>query len=148
MPHEVDSLLLDPVAADPSGTVDGQLWYNSTTGGLRGQAGGVVGPIGGLLANQHRSLAQLIHFLDNGPDSNAYREALPAGAVFPTSVTWWDSSSKTTKLVEKLITWSGAFPTQVVWKVYSAGVLQETATDTYAYTGGNQLTPKVTRVFS
>lgn len=97
---------------------------------------------------QHRSLAQLIHYVDNGPDTGAYREALPVGAVFPTSIIWWETPAKLQKLVEKLITWSGAFPSQVVWKVYASGVLQETLTDTYDHSGGNTLTPKITRVLS
>jgi hypothetical protein len=103
---------------------------------------------GGITAEQHRSISQLIHYVEGGPDSSAYRETLPAGSAFPTSITWWDSSSKNTKFVEKLITWSGAYPSQIQWKVYSGGVVQDTLTDTYDYTGGNQFTPKVTRVRS
>jgi hypothetical protein len=96
----------------------------------------------------HRSVAQLIHYLENGPDSSAYRETTPAGNVFPTATIWWTNSDKTVKIAEKLTTWSGAFPTQIVWKVYSAGTLAETITDTYDYTSGNDLTPKITRVLS
>lgn len=97
---------------------------------------------GGITANEHKALRQLIHLADGvgGPfegfASGAYRETLPSGAVFPTSVTWWDSAAKNFKIVEKLITWTGSVPTTIVWKVYDAvGVLLATVTDTISYTG-------------
>jgi hypothetical protein len=99
-------------------------------------------------ATDHRSLAQLSHYLDEGPDASAYKEVLPAGSAFPTSVIWWTTSAKLIKVVEKTLSWSGAFPSIVTWKCYLAGVLQETITDTYDYTGGNLLTPKITRVLT
>jgi hypothetical protein len=103
---------------------------------------------GGISEESHRALKQLIHYLDSGPDSSAYKEATPTGSAFPTAIIWWTNSGKTVKIAEKLITWSGAFPTAIVWKVYDGASLVETITDTYDYTGGNTLTPKVTRVLS
>jgi len=56
---------------------------------------------GGLTESQHRTLRQLIHFIDEGPaggfTSGAYKEVL--GGVFPTSIIWWESSSKAKKIV-------------------------------------------------
>jgi hypothetical protein len=92
----------------------------------------------GLTADGHKVLRQLIHFIDEGPaegfDSGSYREV--TGTVFPTAIVWWESSSKLKKIVEKLITWTGAFPTTVVWKVYDvAGALVATVTDSITYSG-------------
>lgn len=106
---------------------------------------------GGLTAAQHRSLRQLIHFIDNGPAegfvSGAYRETV--GGVFPTSVIWYDDNTKVKKLVEKLITWDGAFPSTIVWKMYDtdgSSVLSETS-DSYDYTT-SIFEPKVTRTIT
>jgi hypothetical protein len=103
--------------------------------------------------HDHGSVRQLIHFIKNGPAegfaSLAYRETLPAGSPFPTSVIWWTTTGKTVKIVEKLITWSGAFPSQIQWEVYSAAnALLATVTDAYDYTGGNLFTPKITRTIA
>jgi len=95
----------------------------------------------GITENQHRALRQLIHFIDNGPAngfaSGAYRENLPANDPFVTSVTWYDDNTKTKKLVEKLITYSGAFVTQVQWKMYDTDgtTVLATVTDAITNTG-------------
>ena len=82
---------------------------------------------GGITEAQHRILRQLIHFIDEGPaegfSSGAYKEVLPSGGPFPTSIIWWESSSKLKKLIEKTITRSGGgativTPTPIVWKIY------------------------------
>lgn len=108
----------------------------------------------GISEATHKTLAQLIHFIDNGPaagfTSGAYREALPASSAFPTSIIWWTSSAKTQKIVEKLLSLgANKFPTTIIWKMYnSAGALVETVTDTYDYSGGCLLTPKITRTIA
>ena len=86
---------------------------------------------------------RLIYFIDHGPAedfaSGAYKEV--TGTLFPTNVTWWTSSAKTIKIVEKIITRSGGSatnltPTPIVWKAYdAAGVLTITATDDITYSG-------------
>lgn len=87
----------------------------------------LVAGTGGLTADAHKTLRQLIHFIDDGPAdgfaSGAYKETLPSGDPFPTSVIWWESSSKLKKIVEKTITRSGGgatnvTPTPIVWKMY------------------------------
>ena len=84
---------------------------------------------------------QLIHFIEEGPAggfaSGAYKETLPTGNPFPTSEIWWESSSKLKKIVELTTTWSGAFPSTEVWKVYDTdgSTVLQTVTDTYTYSG-------------
>jgi len=96
---------------------------------------------GGLSAEQHKTLRQLIHFIEEGPaegfTSGAYREQLPSGSIFPTSVTWWESSSKLKKIVERLITWTGVNPTTDQWKIYDTDgtTVLWIVTDTISYSG-------------
>lgn len=103
---------------------------------------------GALTAEQHKALRQLIHFIEYGPGdgfgSSAYNEVL--GGVFATSDIWWESDAKLKKISEKLITWSGAFPTQIVWKIYDTdgGTVLATATDVITYPG-SVFEPKTTR---
>ncbi len=99
--------------------------------GLPGRNGdpGPQGPRGlsGITDTEHEVLHQLIHFIDSGPAhgfaSNAYKETLPSGSFFPTSIIWWESSAKLKKLVEKIITRTGGgatliAPTPIEWKMY------------------------------
>ena len=101
---------------------------------------------GGLTESGHRTLRQLIHFIDNGPAegfaSGAYREILPAADPFPTTITWWESSSKLKRIVEKTITRSGGgatdvTPTPIVWDVYDTDGTTKLATvsDAITYSG-------------
>lgn len=93
----------------------------------------------GISEDQHKALRQLIHFIDNGPaesfTSGAYRET--TGTVFPTAIIWYDKSGAgKKKIVEKLITWTGAFPTTIAWKVYDVSeVLLATVSDVISYSG-------------
>ena len=103
----------------------------------------LVAGTGGLTAEQHKTLRQLIHFLDDGPAegfaSGAYREIV--GGVFPTSIIWWESASKLKKLVEKTITRTGsgtnAAPTPIVWQMYDTDgtTVLSTVTDAVTYSG-------------
>jgi len=93
----------------------------------------------GMSETQHKTLRQLIHFIDNGPAegfaSGAYRET--TGTVFPSAIVWYDKVGVgKKKIVSKEISWSGAFPTTITWKVYDASeALLATVTDTLAYSG-------------
>lgn len=99
----------------------------------------------GITEAQHRALRQLIHFIDDGPAegfaSGAFRESLPIGP-FPTSLIWWESSGKAKKIVELAITYTGAFPTTEVWKVYDVdgSTVLATVTDTIVYSGAFEST--------
>jgi hypothetical protein len=90
----------------------------------------------GVSVSSHRTLRQLIHFIDNGPAngfaSGAYREN--TGTVFPTAIVWYDDNTKVKKLVEKLITYTGAFATTIQWKMYDVDGSTVLATVTDAIT--------------
>lgn len=95
---------------------------------------------GGSLEPAHKTLRDLIHFIDEGPGdgfaSGAFKEVLPVGAPFPTSITWYLDVAKTKKLVEKFITYtSTAFPSIIQWNMYDFdGVtLIHTVTDNITY---------------
>lgn len=89
----------------------------------------------------HQALRQLIHFIDNGPAngfaSGAYRETTPSANPFPTAVIWYDDNTKVKKLVEKLITYTGANPTTIQWKMYDTDgtTVLATVTDAVSFTG-------------
>jgi hypothetical protein len=95
----------------------------------------------GITSTQHRTLRQLIHFIDEGPAegfaTNAYKETLTAGP-FPTSFIWWTSSAKTEKIVEETITYNSNKTINTdQWKMYDLDgtTLIATVTDTYTYSG-------------
>jgi len=94
---------------------------------------------GGLTAESHKVLRQLIHFIDDGPAdgfaSGAYREI--SGTIFPTTIIWYIDSGKTDKIVEKDITWTGINPTTIIWKIYDTdgSTVLLTVTDTVTYSG-------------
>jgi hypothetical protein len=80
---------------------------------------------GGISANAHKILRQLIHLADGvgGPwegfASGAFREVLPASDPFPTNITWYTDSGKSDKIVEKTITRnSNKTPSTIEWKAY------------------------------
>jgi len=108
---------------------DGTGVFNLRTGGS------------GLSAAQHKALKDLIHFIEDGPadgwTSGAYKETLPSVSVFPTSEIWWTTSGKTNKIVSLDTTWTGAVPTQEVWKVYDTdgSTVLVTLTDMISYSG-------------
>lgn len=115
----------------------------------------LAGGAGYLTTTAHRTVRQLIHFIEDGPaegfTTGAYCETLPVGAAFPTSCIWWTNSGKTAKIVEEDVTWNANNTINTdVWKMYDVdGVtLIATVTDTYDYTGGNFLTPKRTRTIA
>ena len=132
----------DPATIDESTVIDrdgDDLRFKDTNNPVPLTLSDLVAGTGGLTEAGHKILRQLIHFIDNGPAegfaSGAYRET--TGTSFPTAIVWYDKATAgKKKIVEKLITWTGAFPTTIVWKVYDASaVLLATVTDVIAYTG-------------
>ena len=132
---------LDLPEADADPASVGQIGYRSSAFRMR-DAIGVFNPRsgGGISEAQHETLRQLIHFIDNGPAggfaSLAYREI--TGTVFPTAIIWWTSAAKIAKIVEKLITYSGAFPITIQWKMYDTDgvtLLLPVITDAIVYSG-------------
>jgi hypothetical protein len=91
--------------------------------------------------SQHRTLRQLIHFIDEqGPAfgfaSGAFREILPAANPFPTSETWWESAAKLKKIVQETITYNANKTIATdKWEMFDTdGVtVIETVTDTMTY---------------
>lgn len=90
----------------------------------------------------HPALRQLIHFIDEGPaegfTSLAYRETLPSADPFPTSIIWWTSSAKTSKIVEETISYNANKTVNTdAWYMYATdGVtILKTVVDTYSYSG-------------
>lgn len=98
---------------------------------------------GGITPQQHETLRQLIHFIDQGPGdgfaSGAFKEILPTGSPFPTSITWYLDVGKTKKLVEKFITYlPNKSPSIIQWNMYDFdGVtIVHTVIDNFTYSNG------------
>lgn len=100
---------------------------------------------GGITDAQHKALRDLIHFIDEGPAdgfaSGSYKETTYNG-VFPTVIDWWEDVTKTQRIVDLTITYTGAFPTTEVWRMYDTdGVtVLVTLTDTITYNGALEAT--------
>lgn len=99
-----------------------QIGYDELDGYVQGliAAGGGGG---GITPQEHETLRQLIHFVDQGPGdgfaSGAFKETLPNNSPFPSSVTWYLDVAKTKKLVEKFIIYNAnKFPTTIHWNMY------------------------------
>lgn len=127
---------LEPTGSLPA--VNGSIRY-ITGVGFRFYEEGVALGLGGagLTAATHRTLLQLIHFIDEGPAEGFTTGATKTitGTVFPTSILW--KRADATKLVEQTITWTGPTPTTVVWKVYNTdgSTVLATVTDVISYSG-------------
>jgi len=124
------------VGFDPAGLVV------TTAKNLQDAVKDIANNASGISANAHKSLRQLIHFIDNGPAdgfaSGAYREILPVEDPFPTSVIWWESVAKTEKIVEKTYTYNdNKTVSQVQWKMYDTDgtTVLTTVTDSITYSG-------------
>lgn len=133
-----EEVILETQTEDPSS--EGAVRYVS--GSFRAKDGTGVFNLRsgtGLSEEQHKALRQLIHFVDEGPAesfaSGAYREV--TGTIFPSAIIWWESSAKLKKIVSQDITWSGAKPTQVVWKIYASdgSTVLATVSDAITYSG-------------
>lgn len=138
--ERVDDVYFENVTGDP--TEEGQV--RRTSGDLKIYLGGTVYSLisgSGLTADAHKVLRQLIHFLEEGPaegfTSGAYKETLPSASIFPTSVIWWESSSKLKKIVERTMTWTGVNLTTDQWKIYDTdgSTVLATVTDAISYSG-------------
>lgn len=133
-----EGLVLEQQAAQPD--VNGELRYVAGQG-FRFMEEGVVRGLSaagsGVTDEQHKTLLQLIHFVDEGPAEGFTTGATKTttGTVFPTQELWRRADA--TKLVEKNITWTGPVPTTIQWKVYAPDgtTVLATVTDTITYTG-------------
>ena len=137
-----EELRLDDRTADGNPTVDGAIRFVSGDIVVKLSSGVVSLTAGtGLSKGSHDALRSLIHFINEGPAegfvSGAFKEILPTANPFPTSVIWYESSGKTQKIVEKTLTYTGVFPTTIVWKMYDTDgtTVLATVTDAINYTG-------------
>lgn len=119
------------------------------------QSSGITKGLDAITEAQHKTLRQLIHLADGvgGPMegfAGAYRETLPLDDPFPTSIIWWENSSKLKKIVEKDLSYdSGKRITVISWKVYdTSGMLLATVTDTFSYNGSSPFESSRTRTVS
>lgn len=133
---EDEGIYLEPQAVIP--TVNGEFRYVTGVGFQFCDEGVVTGLSGsGITAPQHEQLLQLIHFIDNGPAEGFATGATrtTTGTTFPSQILW--KRADNTKLVEKNITYTGAFPTTIQWKIYDAPgtTVLATVTDTISYSG-------------
>lgn len=114
----------------------GEVWVRDTLS-VNGGAYATVAGAGGVTNTTHRTLLQLIHFIDNGPalgfTTGATRTT--TGTVFPSQILWRRADA--TKLVEKNLTYTGPLPTTIQWIMYDTDgtTVLETVTDTIAYSG-------------
>jgi len=91
----------------------------------------------------HKTLRQLVHLAEEGGpyegfSSGAYQETLPPASPFPTSVIWWTSAAKVSKIVEETVTYnSNSTVATDQWKVYATDgiTVLATVTDTMTYSG-------------
>jgi len=95
-----------------------------------------------LTRSDHRTVRQLVHYLDDGPGdgfaSGAYRETIPSGNPFPTEWIWWESASKAKRIVDLVVTRNAnKTPATEQWRVYDTdgSTVLATVTDTIAYSG-------------
>lgn len=97
----------------------------------------ILSATAGVTEAVHKTLLQLIHFIDEGPAEGFTTGATKTvtGTVFPTQVLW--KRADATKLVEKNITWTGPVPTTIQWKMYGLDgiTVLATVTDTITYSG-------------
>lgn len=136
-PSDEEAVIFEDTATDP--TLVGEIRRNGND--LKAKDGTGVFNLrsgAGLTADQHKTLLQLIHFIDEGPAegfASGATKTIAGSIVFPTQILW--RRADTTKLVEQNITWTGPTPTVVQWRMYAAdGVtVLATVTDTITYSG-------------
>ena len=125
-----------PVAADIliiEDSAAGNAKKAITVGSLPSGGGGITEP-------QHKALRDLIHFIDDGPSdgfaSGAVKDVIYQG-FFPSTIEWWEDATRTQRIVDLTVTYSGAFPTSEQWRMYDTdGVtVLVTLTDAISYAG-------------
>lgn len=138
--------------ADPSGSVtaDAASWFFRDTGtGAEAYQNISTGSGTDWARNvnevNHKALRDLIHFIDDGPAdgfaTGSYKEIQYNGALITQEI-WWEDNTKTQKIVQLDVTYTGAFPTTEVWQMFDTdGVsVLVTLTDSITYTGALETT--------
>lgn len=132
--EEDEAIKLGAQAVVP--TVNGEFRYVTGVGFRFFEEGSEKG-LTGISEAQHKTLLQLVHFIDDGPAEGFVTGATrtTTGTVFPSQILWRRADA--TKPVEKNLTYTGAFPTTIEWKIYAADgtTVLATVTDTVSYSG-------------
>jgi hypothetical protein len=129
----------ETVAGGP--TVNGQVRYVSGVGFRFFDEGLSKGL--GISEADHKILRQLVHLAEEGGPwdgfaSGAFEEQLPSGSAFPTSSIWYTNATKTSKIVQELVTYNANKTINTdQWTVFAADGVTPllTATDTFTYSG-------------
>lgn len=134
--EEDEGIVLEPQATSPA--TNGEIRYVTGVGFRFYEEGAAVGLSGsGISQSTHRTLLQLIHFIDGGPAEGFTTGATrtTTGTAFPSQILW--KRADATKLVEKDLTYTGVFPTTIQWKIYDTDgtTVLATVTDTITYSG-------------
>lgn len=91
----------------------------------------------GVTESAHKTLLQLIHFISEGPAEGFVTGAtrVTTGTALPSQILW--KRADNTKLVQKDITYSGAFPATIQWQIFDTDgtTILATVTDTITYSG-------------
>lgn len=97
--------------------------------------------LGTLTEDQHKTLRQLIHFIDDGPGDgfvlSPFKEV--TGFPFETQVTWWETALKVRRIYQSEITRSdGWLPVTQSYKVFALDgiTVAARATDVITYVSG------------
>jgi len=99
----------------------------------------LVAGAGGITAEGHAALRQLIHFIPDGPGvgfaTGAHKETI--GGLFPTQEIWWESTARLKKIFEKVTTYNGSFPSNETWHIYDTDGTSKiaSASDSITYSG-------------
>lgn len=125
-----------------------QVGWDELDGYVQTQIGnGGGGDDSAIDADEHETLRQLIHFIDEGPGhgfaASAFKVSLPTGSPFPTSMTWYLDPGHTIKLVDKLITYDiHKFPFILEWRMYApdGATVIHTVVDTITYSAAFEST--------
>lgn len=94
---------------------------------------------GGVTVSSHRTIPQLIHYIDEGPGpgfvNGTYKTITASNPIFPSKVEWFREDD--TLFLEKLITYTGINATSIEWNLYDTDgtTVLETMTDTISYSG-------------
>ena len=119
----------------------GQLTYVSGSGLAVMQDDGIAYiRSGNISAIDHSQLRQLVHLAEEGGPFEGFAGAVKdtAPGPFPTGSVWWTDSSRTQKIVEKVIVRNAnKTPATVQWKAYASGsnAVAASFTDTITYSG-------------
>lgn len=123
-------------------TRDGQIVYLSGSGFIFREEGvsKTLSSSIGITSSDHKDLNQLVHLAEGGGPFGSFtasiRDVGPKG--FPTATIWWTDTTRTKKIVQKLITYnSNKTASTIQWQSFNAdGVsVNESYTDSILYDG-------------